>query len=235
MNYRSYLTLAEFSDIWQNGCIPLGWLALFRDGEPLDAAPDADDTGGGFWGYRTSAWEAIDSLDRAIAILQRDPYLWSYFNVLALLLEEVQQLPTEEEITLDCSEFAAAGPDREAAARAAVDGWRDAVRLVQAGPEEADAARAAFRVLAEGLSLDQGLPFTGDLAADVAELGGRTAALEELIWTITGEMYEGPEERLDLFTPEAMEAAYWPWLIEMPDDTPAPSPDATSRNGHGPE
>ncbi len=31
MSYRSYLTLAEFSDIWQNGCIPLGWLALFRD------------------------------------------------------------------------------------------------------------------------------------------------------------------------------------------------------------
>lgn len=233
MNYRSYLTLAEFSDIWQNGCVPLGWLALFRDAEPLDAAPDADDAGSGFWGYRTTAWEATESLDLTIAILQRDPYLWAYFNVLALLLEEVQQLPTEEEITLDCSEFAAAGPDREAAARAARDGWRDAVRLVQAG--EADEARAAFRVLAAGLSLDQGLPFSGDLAQDVAELGGRTAALEELIWTITGEMYEGPEERLDFFTPEALQAAYWPWLADLPDDTPAPSPDAAARNGHGPE
>jgi hypothetical protein len=234
MSYRSYLTLAEFSDIWQNGCIPLGWLALFRDGEPLDAAPDADDRGGGFWGYRTTAWEATDGLDRAIAILQRDPYLWAYFNVLAVLLEEVQQLPTEEEITLDCSEFAAAGPDREAAARAAVDGWREAVRLVQAGPEQAEAARAAFRELSDRLSMDQGLPFTGDLDQDVAELGGRTAALEELIWAITGEMYEGPEERLDFFAPQALLAAYWPWLEEMPDDTPAPSPDGTARNGHGP-
>src|SRR5439155_23999671 len=98
MSARSYLTLAEFSNIWQNGCIPLAWLALFRQAEALDEAPDADVGEGGFWGYRTTAWEATDSLDRAIAILQRRPYLWSYFNVLALFLEEVQQLPTEEEI-----------------------------------------------------------------------------------------------------------------------------------------
>ena len=231
MSYRSYLTLAEFSDIWQNGCIPLGWLALFRDSEALDAAPDEDDSGSGFWGYRTSAWEATDSLDRAIAILQRDPYLWAYFDVLALLLEEVQQLPTEEEITLDCSEFAAAGAARADAARAALEDWREAVRLVQAG--QADEALVAFRALSDSLSMDQGLPFSGDLAQDVAELGGRTAAREELIWTLLGEIYEGPEERLDFFTPETLESAYWPWLADMPDDTPTPSPDGVSRNGHG--
>ncbi len=231
MSNRSYLTLAELSDIWQNGCIPLGWLALLREAELLDAAPDEDDAGGGFWGYRTTAWEAIDSLDRSIAILQRDPYLWAYFDVLALLLEEVQQLPTEEEITLDCSEFAAASPERAAAAQAARDGWREAVRLVQAG--QGAEALVAFRTLSDSLSLDQGLPFSGDLVQDVTELGGATAALEELIWTLTGEIYEGPEERIDLFAPEVMRDVYWPWLADMPDDTPAPSPDGVARNGHG--
>ena len=238
MSARSYLTFAEFSDVWQNGCIPLAWLPLFRDGEALDDAPDADAAEGGFWGWRTTVWEATNSLDRTIAILQKQPYLWAYFHVLAWFLEELQQLPSEEEITLDCSEFAAAGPEREAAARGAVDGWREAIRLTQRGEDVA--ALDALRALSNSLSLDQGLPFSGDLASDVAELGGRSAAREELVWTITGEIYEGADERIDLFTPESLEANYWPWLLDMPDE-PAPPASAPltfetppSHNGHTP-
>jgi hypothetical protein len=230
MSTRSYLTLAEFSDIWQNGCIPLAWLAMFRNAEALDEAPDADDQGGGFWGYRTSAWEAIESLDKTIAILQRQSYLWAYFNVLALFLEEVQQLPTEEEVALDCSEFAARSPAQATAAAQAVDDWRAVMRLVQQG--DTDGALTALRTLSNSVSLDQGLPFSGDLAQDVAELGGRTAAREELVWTIVGEIYEGPEERLDLFTPEALQAAYWSWLADLPDE-PSPLNTGAPRNGHG--
>ena len=40
-------------------------------------------------------------------------------EVLALLLEEVQQLPSEEASTIDCSEFAQHSPERAQAARAA--------------------------------------------------------------------------------------------------------------------
>jgi hypothetical protein len=233
MSYRSYLTLAELSDIWQNGCIPLAWLAMFRNAEALDEAPDADDAGTGFWGYRTSAWEAIDSLDRTIAILQKQPYVWAYFNVLALLLEEVQQLPSEEEVTLDCSEFAGVSPDRAAAAREAVDNWREIVRQVQRGENEE--ALVALQALSGALSLDQGLPFTGDLTRDVMELGGRATALEELMWTLTGEIYEGPEERIDLYTPENLQAYYWTWLADMPDQPIGVDIDSIPRNGRTPQ
>jgi hypothetical protein len=233
MSYRSYLTLDELSDIWQNGCIPLSWLALCRSAEPLDEAPDADDSGAGFWGYRTSAWEAIDSLDRAIAILQKQPYLWAYFNVLALLLEEVQQLPSEEEITIDCSEFAQHSPERAEAARAAAENWRLVMRHVQHG--EIEEALGTLRALSDAVSLDQGLPFTGDLERDVVVLGGRTTALEELVWTVIGEIYEGPEERLEFFTPKWLQTYYWTWLAGMPDDPPPVDADAVPRNGrHSP-
>jgi len=233
MSYRSYLTLDEFSDIWQNGCIPLGWLALCRSAEALVEAPDGDYTGAGFWGYRTSVWEALDSLDRAIAILQKQPYLWSYFDVLALFLEEVQQLPTEEEITIDCSEFAQHSPERAQAARDAAENWRQVMRHVQHGEQEE--ALAALRALSDVVSLDQGLPFTGDLERDVVVMGGRTTALEELVWTIVGEIYEGPEERLEFFTPDWLQTNYWPWLADMPDDPAPVNADTVPRNGrHSP-
>ena len=229
MPHRSYLTFAELSDIWQSGCVPLAWLALFRHGEALDEAPDGGGPATDFWGYRTTVWEATDSLDRAIAILQKQPYLWSIFNVLSLFLEELQQLPSEEAILLDCAEFAEAGEGRARAARAAADSWRLVVRRVQQG--ELEEALATLRSLSTSLSLDEGLPFSGDLARDVAELGGRTAAREEFLWTITGEMYEGPEERVEFFTAENVEANYWPWLVGLPDE--APPPDAP-RNGARP-
>lgn len=233
MSYRSYLTLDELSDIWQNGCIPLSWLALCRNAEALEEAPDADDSGAGFWGYRTTAWEAIDSLDRAIAILQKQPYLWAYFDVLALLLEEVQQLPSEEEITIDCAEFAQHSPEREQAAREAAENWRQVMRHVQYG--EIQEALVALRALSDAVSLDQGLPFSGDLERDVVVLGGRTSTLEELVWTIVGEIYEGPEERLEFFSFEHLQTQYWPWLADMPDDPAPVNADAMPRNGrHSP-
>ena len=59
-----------------------------------------------------------------------------------------------------------------------------------------------LRELSARLNLDRGLPFTGSLAQDIADLGGPEAALQELTWSLIGEMYEGPPERAEWFTPE---------------------------------
>src|SRR5689334_12762023 len=100
MPYPTYLTIDDHRPIWQNGCLPLAWLALLRDAEPLTNAE-----GTGFGGWHTTPWEATDSIDRAINVLQRDAYFWAYFDVLSLLLDEIQQVPTEEDIVVDVSEF----------------------------------------------------------------------------------------------------------------------------------
>ena len=46
MPYPAYLRIDEYSVIWQNGCIPLTWVALLRDAQPLES----DAPAGGFWG-----------------------------------------------------------------------------------------------------------------------------------------------------------------------------------------
>ena len=90
MPYPAYLRIDEYSTLWQNGCVPIAWLAMLRD------AGSMDQPGGAFFGWETTPWEATDSIDRTINVLQKDEYLWSYFNILSLLLDEVQQVPTEE-------------------------------------------------------------------------------------------------------------------------------------------
>jgi hypothetical protein len=167
---------------------------------------------GGFGGWETTPWEATDSLDRTINILQKDDYLWAYFNILSLLLEEVQQVPTEETITLDVSEFAALGPDREQAAREASTNFRAVLRLLHRG--EREDALAALRDLSAALNLDAGLPFTGTLAGDRAALGGPDALLQELTWSLIGEKYEGPPERAEWYTPAHYRVNFWHWLNE---------------------
>ena len=208
MPYPAYLKIAEHSTIWQNGCLPLAWLALLRDAGPLEGAAVT----GGFWGWETTPWEATDSIDRTINVLQKDKYLWSYFNILSLLLDEVQQVPTEETISLDISEFAAISAAHETAARGASADFRAMLRLLHRG--ERDAALAALRALSAGLNLDAGLPFTGTLEGDIAALGGPAPALQELTWSVMGEMYEGPPERVEWYTAEHYRINFWSWLGE---------------------
>ena len=147
-----------------------------------------------------------------INVLQKDPYFWSYFNILSLLLEEVQQVPTEEPITVEVAEFAAISAERAQAARAASTDFRAMLRMLHRG--EREEALAALRRLSAGLNLDAGLPFTGDLQADIAALGGPDQALQELTWSLIGEMYDGPPERAEWFTPEHYRTNFWNWLTE---------------------
>ncbi|HET7075819.1 MAG TPA: hypothetical protein VFM49_00065 [Chloroflexia bacterium] len=230
MPYPSYLNIDEYSAIRQNGCIPLAWLAALRDAQPVDTEA------GGFWGWESTPWETTDSIDRAINVLQRDEYLWAYFNILSLLLEEIQQVPTEEPISFDVSEFAAVDPAREQAARGASDNFRAMLRMLHRG--ERDAALAALRQLSADLNLDAGLPFTGDLDADIAAMGGSENALQELTWSIMGEIYEGPAERAEWYTPEHYRINFWHWLA-APGPAPAPkgapkeAPPADGTTGNG--
>ncbi len=208
MPYPAHLRIDEYSAIRQNGCIPLAWLAVLRDAQPLDLATAP----GTFWGWQSTPWEATDSIDRTINVLQKDEYLWSYFNILSLLLDEIQQVPTEETIAVDVSAFAAVDAVRAQAARAASDDFRAMLRLLHRG--ERDAALTALRQLSAGLNLDAGLPFTGSLDADIAAMGGPQAALQELTWSLIGEVYEGPTERVEWFTAEHYRANFWHWLGE---------------------
>jgi len=212
MPYPAYLQIGEYSLLRQNGCLPLAWLALLRDARPVANARPEDGPPGGFWGWETTPWEATDSLDRAINILQQDDYLWSYFNILSLLLDEVQQVPTEELVSLEVAQFAALGPEREAGAENAGADFRAMLRLLHRG--ERDAALAALRSLSGRLNLDAGLPFTGDRAADIAALGGPATALQELTWSLIGEIYEGPPERVAWYTPGHYQANFWHWLAQ---------------------
>ncbi|HUS17361.1 MAG TPA: hypothetical protein VM536_20385 [Chloroflexia bacterium] len=205
MPYPAYLRIDEHSQIRQNGCIPLAWLGLLRDAGELDT-PE-----GGFLGWETTPWEATDSLDRIINILQKDTYLWSYFNILSLLLDEVQQVPTEETITLDVTAFAGVDADRERDARNAGNDFRGMLRLLARG--EREAALSALRDLSARLNLDVGLPFTGDLVQDVAALGGPDTALQEFTWSIMGEIYEGPDERQEWYTAAHYRTNFWYWLV----------------------
>jgi hypothetical protein len=206
MPYPAYLRIDEYSTLWQNGCVPLAWLAMLRD------AGSIDQPSGAFFGWETTPWEATDSIDRTINVLQKDEYLWSYFNILSLLLDEVQQVPTEETITLDVSEFAGQDPASAAAALAAADDFRAVLRLLHRG--ECSQALTALRELSARLNLDRGLPFTGSLAQDIADLGGPDAALQELTWSLMGEIYEGPPERVEWYTPEHYQLNFWHWLAE---------------------
>lgn len=206
MPYPAILTIGEYSELRQNGCIPLAWLAMLRDAGEIETAS------GGFWGWETTPWEATDSIDRAINILQRDPYLWDYFNILSLLLDELQQVPTEETVRLDVSEFAALDATRAAAAREASNSFRAMLRLVHRG--EKDAAYAALRDLSAALNMDPGLPFTGSVMADVSALNGPETALQEFTWSIMGELYDGPPERGDWYTAAHYRANFWHWLNE---------------------
>jgi len=208
MPYPAYLTIGEYSELEQNGCIPLAWLALLRDAGALDTPS------GGFGGWETTPWEATDSLDRVINVLQSDPYLWEYFSILSLLLDELQQVPTEETIQLNVSEFAALDAAHEAAARAASDDFRAMLRLVHRG--ERDAAYTALRELSARLTLDRGLPFTGGLPADIALLEGPETALQELTWAVMGEVYDGPPERAPWYKAAHYRANFWHWLDTPP-------------------
>ncbi|MGI8588741.1 MAG: hypothetical protein ACR2M0_13795 [Chloroflexia bacterium] len=212
MPYPSDLKIDEYSAIRQNGCVPLAWLAMLRDAGEIDAPPAQPGAPASFWGWETTPWEATDSLDRAISVLQRDDYFWAYFNILSLLLEEVQQVPTEETISVDVSSFAAQSPERETAARDAGLNFRAVLRLLVRG--EREAALAALRDLSAALNLDSGLPFTGDLQRDVQALGGSEAALQEFTWSLIGEVYEGPPEREEWYRPEHYRANFWHWLAE---------------------
>lgn len=230
MPYPSYLTIDEYSSIRQNGCLPLAWLAMLRGAEPL-----LNSEATGFGGWQTTPWEATDSIDRAINILQRDEYLWAYFNILSLLLDEIQQVPTEEDVVVDASEFAAIAPEREEAVRAASDNFRQVLRLLHRG--ERDEALAALRELSAQLNLDRGLPFTGSLKDDIAALGGTDTALQELTWSIMGEIYEGPEERAPWYSADHYRDNFWDWIAtgELTPDQAAGEVEVTPevhRNGH---
>jgi hypothetical protein len=153
-----------------------------------------------------------------------------------LLLEEIQQVPTEEPISFDVSEVAAVDPAREQAARGASDNFRAMLRMLHRG--ERDAALAALRQLSADLNLDAGLPFTGDLDADIAAMGGSENALQELTWSIMGEIYEGPAERAEWYTPEHYRINFWHWLAASgpapaPKGAPKEAPPADGTTGNG--
>jgi hypothetical protein len=233
MPYPAYLSIDDYSDLWQNGCVPLAWLALLRDAEPL-----LNSTASGFGGWRTTPWEATDSLDRTINVLQRDPYFWAYFNVLSLLLDEIQQVPTEEDITIDASEFASISPEREEAVRGSSEQFREMLRMLHRG--ERDAALQALRDLSAALNLDKGLPFTGTLAGDIAALGGPAPALQELTWSIMGEMYDGPEERTEWYTAQYYLENFWGWINTGEEEQPEEVDEIevipeVHRNGNSPD
>jgi hypothetical protein len=121
-------------------------------------------------------------------------------------------VPTEETVRLDVSEFAALDATRAEAAREASNNFRAMLRLVNRG--ERDAAYAALRDLSAALNMDPGLPFTGSVMADVGALGGPEAALQEFTWSIMGELYDGPSERVDWYTADHYRANFWHWLDE---------------------